>query len=396
MTYGFLLGSHPTLSMAEVGQVLGKSARLSPLIASPTFNVAKYEGDLPDNFIDRLGGTERIMVIVGERAAWEAEDILHALDPLPHKLMVGLSTSQAEFDVQPLAEKLKTAARARKIKIRFVLPRDRLGMLNAAQVIFNKLDRKPNLELILARGENGPEYLLRTREVQDISAYELRDTRRPARPKKVGMLPPKLAQMMINIAVGDKKSGTILDPFCGAGTVLQEGQLMGYQMVGSDAWSQMITATEKNLAWLAQNFDVSADPTPQIFRHDAREPFPRQWWGKIDAIVTEPHLGPALRSPLPRQEAQAAFLKLGELYVKAFGNFRPLLPQGGKILFIMPAFATERGRDYAYFPEKILDAISALGYRRMHPLGSRERLFYARPDAFVGRELTLWEKNHGT
>lgn len=392
-SYGFLLGSHPALSTAEVGQVLGKGAELQPLISSPAFNVAKYEGDLPDHFIDRLGGTERIMVIVGERSTpWSAEDILDALHPLPRKLTIGLSASDVEFDMQPLAEQLKAAAKEREVKIRFILPRGSKGILNAAQVIFNKLDQSPNMELMLARGEEGKEYLLRTHEVQDISAYERRDTRRPARPKKVGMLPPKLAQIMINIAVGEKKAATVMDAFCGAGTVLQEGQLMGYQMVGSDAWSQMITATEKNLAWLAQNFDVANDPVPKVFLHDARLPYPQEWLGKIDAIVSEPHLGPALRAPLPRQEAQAAFLKLGDLYVAAFRNFRSLLKRGGRVMFIMPAFAAERGRDYSYFPEKILDAISALGYRRVHPLGSREKMFYARPDAFVGRELTLWEK----
>jgi len=43
----------------------------------------------------------------------------------------------------------------------------------------------------------------------------------------IGMLPPKLAQMMINLSLGN----TIYDPFVGLGTVLIESVHMGNNRV---------------------------------------------------------------------------------------------------------------------------------------------------------------------
>ena len=50
------------------------------------------------------------------------------------------------------------------------------------------------------------------------------------------MIPPKLARTMINLAVGenDPKSITVFDPFCGTGTILMEGLMVGVTVMGSD------------------------------------------------------------------------------------------------------------------------------------------------------------------
>ena len=74
----------------------------------------------------------------------------------------------------------------------------------------------------------------RTETVQDFKTYRLRDIGRPRRNAKRGMLPPKLARMMINIA-SPKHNDTILDPFCGSGTIIHEAFLLGYKnIIGSD------------------------------------------------------------------------------------------------------------------------------------------------------------------
>ena len=84
--------------------------------------------------------------------------------------------------------------------------------------------------------------------MQDIESYTKRDRERPKRDAKVGMLPPKLAQIIINLAAGqlpeeklqnicDIPLGepiprrllgqTVLDPFCGTGVILQEASADG-------------------------------------------------------------------------------------------------------------------------------------------------------------------------
>ena len=69
--------------------------------------------------------------------------------------------------------------------------------------------------------------------VQDIEAYAKRDQARPARDAKVGMLPPKLAQVLINLCGPLASGSVVLDPFCGTGVVLQESLLMGYRAYGT-------------------------------------------------------------------------------------------------------------------------------------------------------------------
>src|SRR4029078_6190467 len=99
-----------------------------------------------------------------------------------------------------------------------------------------------------------------------------RDREMSTRDAKVGMLPPKLAQIIINMAVGEmpeeaKQSVcevppdqpipkdhlakiTLLDPFCGTGVILQEAALMGYKAYGSDLMPQMANYAQQNWAWL--------------------------------------------------------------------------------------------------------------------------------------------------
>ncbi len=90
--------------------------------------------------------------------------------------------------------------------------------------------------------------MARTIWVQDIDAYTRRDMSRE-RSMKVGMMPPKLAQIMINLATKGNKTLSIWDPFCGLGTTLIEADHMGYEKLkGSDISPDMVSATTTNLA----------------------------------------------------------------------------------------------------------------------------------------------------
>jgi len=66
----------------------------------------------------------------------------------------------------------------------------------------------------------------------------------------IGMMPPKLVQMMINIAhpSGDFSGIGLYDPFCGLGTTLIEGVNMGISsLYGSDLSPDMVRMSEENL-----------------------------------------------------------------------------------------------------------------------------------------------------
>jgi len=69
----------------------------------------------------------------------------------------------------------------------------------------------------------------------------------------VGMMPPKLVQMMINISTTPKNSA-IYDPFCGLGTTLIEAANMGYtSLFGSDISKEMVQSSQKSLESFIEN-----------------------------------------------------------------------------------------------------------------------------------------------
>ncbi|MBI1834096.1 MAG: hypothetical protein HYR90_04725 [Candidatus Andersenbacteria bacterium] len=395
--YYFQLGTHFQLSRLEIEKVLLKlKVEATPDMVGQFLRVSTPT-ELPDTLLSQLGGTERILKHMATFSHQpEPNDILEALAPLPPKWKIGLSVlgASSPLNLQRLGIDIKKAAREQESKVAFIIPAGRSTHLNAAQVIFNRLTKDSNVELFLFPHKD--EWVAaKTLHVQDIQAYEKRDTRRPVRDPKAGMLPPKLAQIMINIATGslppDSEEITILDPFCGAGTVLQEGWLMRYRMLGSDADTKMIDASEANLRWLADNFSVDTTIPPLLRIHDVQHPFPVDYNGIVSAIVTEPYLGKARSTPLLQQIADRDIKKLIKMYKLFYKNMHSALMPEGLILAALPQIKTSSG--WAYFPPEFIDEISRIGYR-LQQLSSTPRgtLVYKRPDAVVARELIMFRK----
>lgn len=123
--------------------------------------------------------------------------------------------------------------------------------INAASFKKEKL-AKTGLEFNLIHLED-TSYIGRTLACQDIDAYASRDIGK-SRDMIVGMMPPKLVQMMINLAIigqnitKSKNPIVIYDPFCGLGTTLIEAANMGIKHVfGSDISRDMVDSSTKSL-----------------------------------------------------------------------------------------------------------------------------------------------------
>ena len=86
----------------------------------------------------------------------------------------------------------------------------------------------------------------KTVAVQPYDAWSTRDYGRPHADAKSGMLPPKVARMLVNIAMGEtfasrgERQKTILDPFCGMGTILAEGYMSGCRVIGCDTSESVV------------------------------------------------------------------------------------------------------------------------------------------------------------
>lgn len=399
MTTTFFLGTNPVLSASECIALLhrlGIAFELSYADARIVRITTEYP--IPKKVGDFLGGTFRITEDI---ASWNhipsAEEVLSALSPLPEKWVVGVSSINVTIPLRHFGVSLKKAARAQGSKLSFIEPKHGAHTLNAAQVLFNKLDDAPNADLTIMK--LGDKYILiKTTHVQDISAYELRDTSRPARDARVGMLPPKLAQIMINLGASSHNA-TIYDPFCGMGTILQEAWNMGFTSIGSDASERMVAASEKNLSYLAGQFPVSNDHRPEVFLHDVQEAFPERLGAKNINIVTEPFLGTPLTHPLSSPEIEIFHNSIINLYSQFFRNIRKVLEPGATLLILLPCPKGPEG--FSPLPRTFIDEIASIGYRKKQLVPqelasqfspeSSEPVLYARPDALVAREVTLWE-----
>lgn len=416
MTYTFFLGTNTALSQGEIVAVLNRlSISFTIIGATKQLLRLKTQSTLPNGLIKNLGGTIRISEDI---ATWNTlpsvEEVLEALDPLPAKWDIGLGYMGMSLNIRKLGIELKKAARKKESKLSFIEPKAGFSnkgsdssLLNAAQVIFNKLTSKPNAELIFITDTEGV-VLVRTIAMQDIASYELRDTLRPARDARVGLLPPKLAQIMINLALSksSKKPSVIYDPFCGMGTLLQEAWLMGIASVGTDISQRMVDSSLENISHLAKNFSVQENLKPIVLQHDVTSSdFPEEVGNKSMTVVTEPFLGTPLSRPLSPTEANDFYQSVAPLYRLFFLNMKSVLQKEARLLVLLPAVRVrENGKDtFTPLPREFLDEIARLGYRKgqlvpkeISSLGTsstEEPLLYTRPDALIARELTLWERD---
>ncbi len=238
-----------------------------------------------------------------------------------------------------------------------------------------------------------------TLAMQDISAYGNRDVGRPARDTVSGMLPPKVAQVMVNLSqVG--KAEKLLDPFCGSGTILQEAAILGVQhLQGSDISAKAVADTEENLAWLTRHVPNSSVAEIAVRELDAAQLVRAYGSSAFDVVVTEPYLGPPQRGTPQGRVLLPLVSALSRQYATWLQSVANVLKPNGRAVMVWPFYRVE---PHGYFlqlqkaahdagfafitpPKQLLDA----AWFRSTPRGS---VLYSRPDQIVGREIVVLQK----
>lgn len=374
MPYLAILGRQPELSLAELEALLGPDA------ASPFGRHAILEATLP---LERLGGTIKLAEVIAEAKTIDDALLTQLLKHMPEsqsKLTVGLSYYGKKQSPLRLGMELKKLFRTSGRSVRLVLPRPGSSALSAAQLKFNNLVTPESPEIIIAES-NGQVLAAVTTQYQDIDAYSARDQARPNRDARVGMLPPKLAQILINLAGPDP--GLVVDPFCGSGVIAQEALLLGHPVRASDLAPKMVVAATENLTWLAA---TRQDLPPwHVDAVDARQlSLPKEPL----AIVTEGYLGP----PLSGSPSPASLVKLdreiSQLTKAWLGHLSGQLPSGTHVVLTLPQWQTPTGP----ITPQIVDEITRLGYTPKEFRRGPTELVYRRPGQIVGRRLLVLEK----
>ncbi|MBT5516626.1 hypothetical protein HOK22_01800, partial [Candidatus Peregrinibacteria bacterium] len=297
----FQTGHAKGLARIEIEAILGD------VIKEEVKDGFLVEAEIPDpvELLSRMGSTVRITEVIQSGPSrmplnfeeWVVKAISEAKSKHEGKFRYGLS-------MHPKSEKvLKNVLIGSKKKlkatgnVRFV--NKDFQNLSSVQAWHQKLLKSNAMELHLFQADKRW-YLSHTVAIQNFEWYSERDYERPSKSAKNGMFPPKLAQILINLAQAEKGS-TIFDPFCGSGTVLQEALLMGYEATGSDLVKQMVEDSEVNLKWLLTQRQVGNLPKYKLFEADATKLTADQIPANT-SIVTETWLGPMLTKELTELE----------------------------------------------------------------------------------------------
>lgn len=396
MQYFFILGNHPRLSLAELICVL-KSKNYQTEDGFAVFEAVKGNEEKIWNLQktqNLLGGTIKIGQVIKKTnfdcLADDAVKIVKNIN-IQQKIYFGLSAYNCRFDIRGTALAIKQKLKKQGIASRWVQSRD--PALSSVIVKTNKLLTRRGCEIAILKFQNDLIIGI-TRAVQPFDEFSLRDYGRPARDICSGMLPPKIARIMINLSQTDKDA-VVLDPFCGSGTILQEAILFGYtQVIGSDISKKAIEDSRKNLTWLpcaTRSAPISLDSNMiKLITCDARKLSQKIQNNSIGAIVTEPYLGPALLGYEPPQKIKKIIKELSVLYLDSFMEFSKILKPSGRIVIIFPVIKNQK--------LNVLDQIKKIGFApdcqfsNLYDDSARQSFLYSRPNQTVKREIFVFGK----
>lgn len=433
--YIALLGRQPEISLAELAAVFGTDNvnRISQQFAE--VQTSQFD-------ITTLGGTIKCAKVITELPASRTDkaSLLAASRFItqhyqakwahsPHKITLGLSIYNLAVgtrDVQKTGLILKSSLKKSGTSLRLI-PNDQPA-LSTATAHNNKLGGSPyKVELLLVKTTDRRLIIAESRGVQNITAYTRRDRHRPKRDAFVGMLPPKLAQIMLNLALGagpltrqrshdnsvtrsdsslsdksmvlrtalpdafdleetagSRAAVTILDPFCGTGTVLQEALLAGYDVVGTDLSQKMVDYTAENLSWLQSTFTTPSRPVGRVIDIHQADATTHRWPNSthLAAVVCETYLGQPFSAPPAPQKLAEVVGNCNHIITGFLTNIRPQLAPNTPLCIAVPAWYDASSRA-THLP--LIKNLQRLGYYQLN----RTPLIYRRPDQIVARELLV-------
>ncbi len=345
--YLFVLGRETKIALLELESVLRRFCfgfSISNVSGNLVFINIKNQKDFDyKGIIGSLGGTIKIFKIIGPVDKKEiikkvSDSILNEKKDQTGKIKFGLSNFSDQIsrkDIQDMGIKIKMGLK-NDLSIRYIENREG-GDLQPIISAKNKLDSKgvefgifngvvarseatkssegdpfgqsgttchPQLDRGSTnssvdsrldpkgppRGGNDDKVLLgKLIAVYNPVSWSKRDYGKPKSDKYSGMMPPKLARMLVNITVGEMTNDknqmsnkisndkspkfeirnsdfdindkvVIFDPFCGSGNILIEASELGYPVVGSDISEKAVNDSVENLGWLSDQLEAKKLP----------------------------------------------------------------------------------------------------------------------------------------
>ena len=399
--YFFQAGSFPNLSYVElvcVFEIHGLGRDIIHLFSDDIFLIKSKDisEDVLLKIFNRVGGFVRFGEIIDS-----TETFLKEYKESDERVVFGLSLlgdlqkeerKNNEKFLKKLANDIKRAVKKDQGSARFLIPRGSTLELNAAQIVNNDILEK-GFELCIMRkglGAEQGEIYGKTIAIQDLEGYIERDMERPYSDIEMGVLPPKLARMMINFC--SLREGIIWDPFCGSGTVLMESAVLGYNFLGSDIDEQALEYSEENIRWLNEQGYIG-NVVYETFHLDVKKPdsevVKKLKNTDISAIVCEPFMGPPQRSLLREEKAEKLLSSVKSLYDSLFKMLDERIGvRGIKMVMIVPSYKTIKG----WKTISIYDIVSNRWNLLNSEYSPKKDLKWGRKNSIITRNIYILER----
>jgi tRNA G10 N-methylase Trm11 len=368
-TYAYIPGKNWKLSLAELISFLKmKNNEFRIIEYSKAFFIVTITGE-HDSDIEHLGGMLKVGKVIStietrtlERAyikkdkiakgkieaSFSSNDIINEmLSTRSPKLVFGVSIyclgqplcNISKHMNHSIGSIMKRELSMRGKKSRFLgFPKLREQPQLTHVEVLKKSLVKNKAEVLFCVGKK-QSWISKTVAVHNPFEFQKRDISRPVQ-RRIFAMPPRLARIMVNLA-SCGLGATLVDPFCGVGTILQEALLTGAKVIGLDWNPWCVNASRANLRWLTKEYRPrNADY--KILHGDARH-LADLFQEEIDCIATEPDLGPALRQVPTTPYARRIIEKLRPLYSDFLREAHAVLKKDGRLVMVTPYIKTRSG-----------------------------------------------------
>lgn len=352
MEFLLFAGAGNTLALSEIEARIGSVTEVYPSV----YRFSHEDPELTKRLVSILGSSIKLVQKLDES------------DISPEG--IAKLAKAKNFSVSLLDKNESPALFSQKVKDargtgRFILAEDRFGL---SPIIISK----HKVDEFFVSSETSEIWI--TVWVHNFSHWIKKDRFMPHANAKAGILPPKIARSMINLAPesvwGEGK--LLVDPFCGSGRVLVEASELGFKVAGSDILESQCRETKENLKFLNIEGEINLLDATHLSQ---------KYRNQIDLIVTEPFLG----KPNPRADKIKYMVPgLQKLYLGCLKDWYSCLKSKGVIVMVFPAF-NDGKKDYK--TSNIIDEKLKLSYNQLN-----HGIFYSRPNADVRREIVVLQK----
>ncbi|MBS3167879.1 methyltransferase domain-containing protein [Candidatus Woesearchaeota archaeon] len=329
MLYLFLLGRDPELSKLEIESVFERLKIKFQIIESGK-HVAVVDCDkLNPRIINEFGGIINIAEVISSsdrldqiEEALNKADIYNGTSNKIEYFIDHFSTDLTSF----LEDYLKDYFKSIKVKALY-------KKQGEPSRIFEKLQLGKTLNFVVFKS-----YIGKVFSITNPKEFKMRDDVRP-NVDFLKVISIRLAKILVNLSKA-KENQILLDPFCGSGTILQEAMLKGIKVIGVDNDKEAMKQSKDNLEWLKGTYKLNVD----FKLIEANVIDLAKEIKKVDAVVTEPYMGPYIRKLPNVLEGRKLVIELSNLYNDLMKNLKDIIKTNGRLVIIIPTIRTRENK----------------------------------------------------